>query len=355
MINKIGVIAALVFTTLFVYSCKNKPTQTDDTSPKPGKRDYTWTIDTLAYPGSMQTLMRDIWASSPTNVYVVGHNDQNMGHMFHYDGIKWSAVKLTWSDGGPLTGAIDLSSIYGFGPNDIYAVGERIYDNPNPPYGFLDSSLIIHYDGVKWEDIKLKKGRMLLSIHGTTPNNIWSGGICGTLYKYNGYNWSKLEYPDSFSINSIISVSLNEIYLLAYLDTQPINSYSVFDYSNSLKWFRLDSTERGWINSQFGIANLFYDSNKRLYSVGYGIFERTGNSWKKIVNSDLSIRRISGNSANNLFAVGQSGIYHYNGTDWYKYTQFFDTSIIWSGVWTDGSEVFIVGNNGQKTFILHGK
>jgi hypothetical protein len=152
-----------VFTALFVYSCKNKPTQPDDNTTKPGKRDYTWTIDTLSYPGSMQTLMRDIWASSPTNVYVVGHNDQpGPGTMFRYDGKSWKTTRFHVADGGTVSGPVSLSAIYGFGPNDIYAVGERIYDNPNPPYGFLDSSLIIHYDGVKWEDVKLKMGRMLL-------------------------------------------------------------------------------------------------------------------------------------------------------------------------------------------------
>jgi len=38
-------------------------------------REYTWTIDTLAYPRRFQTSMRDIWGSSANDVYVVGHND----------------------------------------------------------------------------------------------------------------------------------------------------------------------------------------------------------------------------------------------------------------------------------------
>ncbi|MGA3246442.1 MAG: hypothetical protein ABSE41_17615 [Bacteroidota bacterium] len=38
---------------LFQAGCKNNPID----SPIKNPREYTWTIDTLAYPGSYQTLM----------------------------------------------------------------------------------------------------------------------------------------------------------------------------------------------------------------------------------------------------------------------------------------------------------
>ena len=104
-------IITIAFTLLFLsMCCKDEPTKPpDDTTKDP--LTYTWTIDTLAYPGSMQTTMRDIWASSPTDVYVVGHNDQNRGLMYHYDGKSWSDVKLAASQGGQILGAMDLSAV----------------------------------------------------------------------------------------------------------------------------------------------------------------------------------------------------------------------------------------------------
>ncbi|MBI5217140.1 MAG: hypothetical protein HY960_15395, partial [Ignavibacteriae bacterium] len=148
----------LIILILVSFSCEEDETQPDET-PKPGKRDYTWTVDTLAYPGSFQTLMQDIWASSPTDVYVVGHNDQNRGQMYHFNGVQWSPVKLLVIEGGGVTtGPIDLGAIYGFAANDIYAVGERIYQNPSPPPNFLDSSLIIHFDGRQWKEEVSQRG-----------------------------------------------------------------------------------------------------------------------------------------------------------------------------------------------------
>ena len=102
-----------------LQTCKEKPVDNND-DDKPGRRDYKWTIDTLSYPGSLQTTMYDMYAVNEKNIYVVGHNEDNgVGTMYHYDGRKWDPVKLSWAVGGTIGGAFDLSAMYGFGANDI--------------------------------------------------------------------------------------------------------------------------------------------------------------------------------------------------------------------------------------------
>jgi hypothetical protein len=142
LMTKFLLMIVVIACLLLGVCCKDEPTKPppEDTIKDP--RTYTWTIDTLAYPGSMQTNMQDIWASSPTNVYVVGRNERGYGKMYHFDGTRWTDVKLSTTQGGTIQGAIDLFGIYGFGSNDVYAVGERIYDNFTPPPNFLDSSLL---------------------------------------------------------------------------------------------------------------------------------------------------------------------------------------------------------------------
>ncbi len=76
-------------------SCKKNPV--GPIEPK-DPRTYTWTIDTLAYPGSYQTIMQSIWGSSPSDVYVVGHNDGGYGKMYHFDGKMWTPVVLYFPD-----------------------------------------------------------------------------------------------------------------------------------------------------------------------------------------------------------------------------------------------------------------
>ncbi len=71
---------------IVAFACKkDSPEEPPKEIPK-DPRTYTWTVDTIAYPGSFQTTMRAIWGSAPNDVYVVGHNERGgLGKMFHYD------------------------------------------------------------------------------------------------------------------------------------------------------------------------------------------------------------------------------------------------------------------------------
>ena len=90
------------------------------------------------------------------------------------------------------SGAIDLTAIYGFNGTDLYAVGTRIFGyNPNPPPTFLDSSLIIHFDGTSWKEEKMARGQIMRDIQGNSSNNFWACGRFNTLYHFNGTTWEK--------------------------------------------------------------------------------------------------------------------------------------------------------------------
>ncbi len=355
-----------LYGVLIGLQCK-KPTPPDvDDTPKPGKRDYTWTIDTLAYPGSFQTLMRDIWASSPTNVYVVGHNDQGgQGTMFRYDGNKWRAVDL----GSIIIGGISLSAVYGFGPNDIYAVGERIYDNPTPPPNFLDSSLIIRFDGVSWREVKINKKRALYSIHGSNPSSIVAVGHDGTLYYFNGANWRLFNY-NSYPIygeQSFIRVFASDndkFYINAAWRNLPTNDSTLYSF------IKFDGSTISIIDSfydirgsglhQWGVTGIWFSPTQQLYSCGLGVYKYNDSKWNKLISSNTFLSSIYGTSDRNIFVCGQYGkIIHYNGIDWYLYEELQFSNVWFSDIWTDGNEVFIVGStfDGNKyiTIILHGK
>ncbi len=118
--------ALLVIISFSLLTCGNNGTAPPTDGVLPGKRDYVWNIDTIAYPGSYQTNMQSMWAASANNIYIVGRNDQNRGKMYHYDGVRWTPVHLTATDGGTISGPIDLSAIYGLSDSSIWAVGDRL-------------------------------------------------------------------------------------------------------------------------------------------------------------------------------------------------------------------------------------
>lgn len=152
---------------MLYFACGKNPSGPKDDFKDP--RQYTWSVDTLAYPSYYSGQMDDIWGSSTRDVYVVGHGSGASRNMFHFDGNQWTPVNLAF-------GASVLVAIYGFASNDIWAVGSRFESNPNPPPGSIDSSLLIHYDGTTWKEFKLNGGRFLLDVWGQASNDVWTGG-----------------------------------------------------------------------------------------------------------------------------------------------------------------------------------
>jgi hypothetical protein len=342
-----GAASALAFLSLNL-TCSNLVVPEEI---KPGRRDYVWTIDTLEYPGSFQTSMWDIWGSSLNNVYVVGHNDQAYGNMYRYDGNKWNAIDI-----GEYLGFrnVGLASLFGFGLNDIWVVGAEAYSMVVPPYTTTFESLIIKIDGSNWIKMNIEKRDFLLTINGSSPNNIFAGGIYGSFYQYDGTTWRRINFDTTLSVKSIVTLSSEKTYVMSYVQKQSERAY--FDFYDGNSFVRLDSST--WYDRTFGQAEIWSSDNKTLYSVGDGgVYQWEGSKWKNILNTPDIIRRIRGSHIKNIFAVGVNLIYHFNGTDWYQYPSFVKDWVLWTGIWTDGKEVFICGHSagGRKTYILHGK
>ncbi|HMK38708.1 MAG TPA: hypothetical protein VK569_05155, partial [Bacteroidota bacterium] len=87
--------------SLICLAC-NHPARYVAPEPEPDPRNFTWTIDTIALPGSTSTLMKSIWGSSTRDIYAVGRADRSGGAMFHYDGVSWRSVPLAASEGGTI-------------------------------------------------------------------------------------------------------------------------------------------------------------------------------------------------------------------------------------------------------------
>ncbi len=362
----------VTFVLLFL-SCHEDATR-PPAEPPPGMRNYVWTVDTLAYPGSFQTLMRYIWASSAHDIYVVGHNDQGgTGEMYHYNGASWTPIGLLAVDGGTLTHGFELDAVFGFGPNDVWAVGGYIYENPSPPPTFLDSSLIIHFDGIDWRDVPISRGRRLFALQGVALNTLTAMGRGGSsIYDYDGTSFRRdavpFQFPPGgdFQFNSIAIVSPTELYAIGatHINSLPKDIFYFFHRVNR-RWSVLDTAvaEVG-IEDKWGYSKIWLSPWGKLYSVGLGVFTWSPESgWTKILDSDVYLTSIFGTGESNVFVVGQFGrVLHYNGTDWYQFTSLPPTDIQFTtewifGGWTDRVEVFLISQDsrGRNTLVFHGK
>jgi len=351
----------MIVAALTCSGCKKDPVSPSSKDP----RTLKWTVDTLAYPGSFQTLLSDIWGSSAKDVYAVGSSSNNRGLMWHFDGKSWTDVKLGVTQGGTIVGAIDLRDIYGFGANDIWVVGDHIRNNPNPPPNFLDSSLLIHFDGGQWREISTPIGRTLTAVWGRSSNALWMAGWQGTLFHYDGTTVKKEPFlltatsdADTFYVPiSIIGNSSGELYTLV-----ADNAF------NGRQFFFLQHENNQWVikdnNFFFHSSNLWMSPSKNLYVSGQSVHKRQNGTWNKTLDGFNTLYSIGiyGTDDDNIFVVGRSNvepypgaIYHYNGNDWFNFQNLNIPGFVYAEVWTDGREVFVVGGTGQKSIVLHGK
>jgi hypothetical protein len=319
-------------------------------------REYTWTLDTLAYPGSLQTVMRYIWGSSANNIYVCGSNDRASGRMYHFDGQSWTNVKLLITEGGPLSRVGFFNGIVGFSADNIYAVGD---------VGIHFDPFLIHFDGSQWSEINVPDGTGLLSIWARSPGEIWIGGFHGFLARYNGSRFIQDTLPYTFDTRSM-DIQVNQINGHGTI-THLVSAVSPDTLFAPIFYFYERIGEQWEVrDSSYEYARIFIDPGGTVYRYGYdGVQRRQGANWVSTL-SGLTVGRngMAASSENNMFVVGIAGtspagrIYHFNGSDWFEYTQLRLEEVFFQAVWTDGNEAFVIGTTydfPMKTIVLHGK
>lgn len=322
---------------------------------------YTWTIDTVYYTTDPkyqgQTIIQDILGINDTTIYAVGHDAfGGYGSMWKYTGNRWERVKLFAREGGFITQSFDLSTIKGFSENNIFAMGES---KTNITGEFVRTSFALHFDGVQWKEMPMPKGGAIWFGAAFPPSTIYCGGGNGELYKYNGNVWSidtivNASHPNIPVVVMPMGVTTNNgayIQIFEHNDKTGQVYYQVMDYDGKNNKF-IDSS----VNGQPWGGNSFWQSSTDLiYSSGqFGITKLSAGKWKKFY-SDQYIYSSFGSSDEHIFALGQSQVLFFNGSDWnaiYNVPSYF---VVGKPMWCSDTQVFISFSDGTRSYILHGK
>ena len=364
---KIGarIIAPVVLILLLLHlSCEDKGTEPIVVK---NPRNYSWSVDTFYFPYIQQTMLTTVWGSSSQNVYVTGSTSGGGAPLaYRFDGSKWNSVILPGPQG--LGVKFEISQIFGLSASDIYAVGVEYFFNPAPPPLYLDSSLVLHFDAASWKQISLpQRGGNLTRIWGVSASNIYVAGG-KALWHFDGSVWTKDTIPRMTSAGSWSGISglsgsgggqLFLTYVYRPEEAEPTELYYFVHWTMG-SWSFLDSAivEPTNVQLRWGYADLWTNPSGIMYSSSYGIHVWQDQAWSKVYDSQVPLNRIWGTDNNNIFAVGNLGtVLNYNGIDWFQFDQFQNQNVLYTGVWTDGKEVFVAGHTvgGAKSIILHGR
>ena len=341
-INKIMLFSFISLLSLLSVTCKNEVTAVED-NIEPGRRDYTWTVDTLFLPFNSFT---DITGTSPTDVWTCGPGGDLDKTFYHYDGQSWKtdlisrpfapysvssiSVNSVWSSG--LEGKIwhyngngwseqyrlftnedtlvVLQEVLAISETDIYSVGQY-YIGPEDYWG-----IILHYNNNKWQNITIPKTRAIFDEIGKDKKN-------GKVY-----------------LRGLTQQNLNE------------NDYQLYEINNTT----LTEIKSGSQNKdEFG--NVLRLNSRIYFIIGYDLFCYNENNFIKIgrLTDDPKFLHVGwGRNEKDIFLGMRDGIAHYNGENTVYLYQSTENIFVREGTMFD-TEVFFIGRTNGNNLMIHGK
>ncbi|HHJ52479.1 MAG TPA: hypothetical protein ENJ89_04740 [Caldithrix abyssi] len=115
------------------------------------------------------------------------------------------------------------------------------------------------------------------------------------------------------------------------------------------------------VNTYRTLAGIWVSPSGKAYFGGYGLNKLDGEEFINIYGP-ISVTSVYGLDDRDVFftALKDGGrFYYYNGRQVYEYEELFNPDVLYTGVWSYGSEVFVsgftMGGFPNKTIIWHGK
>jgi hypothetical protein len=328
---------SLLLTFASFNSC-NTTEPTDEL--KPGRRDYTWTVDTLKPPEG-RSLPYSMWGTNANDVWAVGLSYLNAYCIWHFDGNSWTNYTPDKY--------INPTCVWGTSNNNIWI-------------GSSDGAFW-HYDGIKWNKfsetiIPNYQQFIIQSMYGSSPSNIYAVGfadsIGGSSYKavimhYNGSKWELVNIPNI--PNSFDQIFYDEnsgkFIISGWIFNQPDEYLYSFDGSTLNQLF---STYNGLYLSRIGNEIIAIVNGSKLYRLKNNNLE-VFKDFSSTIFSGYAV----GRNEKDVLTANQDGIGHYNGTDLITLLPKWNIELDLNAAIVFEKEVFFIWDDSYNTFIVHGK
>ena len=303
---------------------------------------FTWQTFTF---GERTSTLYDVAIIDENNIWAVGeiymndslgNPDPRRYNAVHWDGSNW-----------------ELKRIYYYG-----ACSAVEYPPLKAIWAFSDSNIVVTNGGsVGWFDgkkVKLDCGvnpllaGAISKIWGTNSDHLYVVGNKGSIARFNGTGWIKIESGTTTDLTDIYGDGDN-VFVCGYKDFKPT---VLLKYNNGIltKLIEEDHFEyktdfiSGWIKS-------IWVKKDKLFSLTFYDLYRSKTStkgegaaiWKGDINSWGS-NAVRGNDVNDIFTTGYNGVlWHFNGVSWKKYDELFNTSDPFYSISVKGNIVVAAG------------
>lgn len=265
--------------------------------------------------GGERPLLIRGWAAGPDDAWVVGTESDGMGGqrgpILRRVGGKWVRA---------FTATNTLNDIWGSGPKDIWAVGL--------------GGLIIHWDGMTWKTVPSGTVSNLDGVFGTSDRDAIAVGTDGTIIRWNGATWVPMMSGTTKFLASVWSAAMNDAWAVG-------ESGTILRW-NGISWSMVTS------GTATHLIKIFGASKSAIWAVGQAgiILHWKGSAWEEVVPrvSNRNIAGIFATAADSAWAVGNRGLFKWDGVKWTKKEILSD---YFGDVFGTKDDIWMSGDNGE--------
>jgi hypothetical protein len=319
---------------------------------------FTWVESTI--PG--ENALSRCWVFGVNKIWAVG------GDIHEWNGLAWKTLRYhVNTHGRPLDGVFADHGLFAFAPNDAWIIGSSIAWHLGD--GFADEYRLSA--PTQWDTglsvLKPDDGR-LHACWGTSSKDMFFVGDKGTIVHFDGKDW--INYPKVTTKNllSVQGTSHDNVWATG---TNTSTGDVVLLHFDGTSW-----TENDLPTNQFAKTGGLYNvwcindtgQTRVVVSGGYIFRSSNGVEWTHDEDAVLDDTRnitsdvmylLSGNRANDLMTAGSWGyILHWNGRTWRRFDDFFQrkgNDPYPRGMHMNGNTACIVGFNHSGPWLAIGQ
>jgi hypothetical protein len=238
---------------------------------------------TITYNATLQAA----WMADDGSLgFTVGYRVPNDGILLRWNGTGWL------QDSYARTSAQSLLSIHGTSPDDVWMTG---------------SGQLFHFDGADWTELDSPVSQGVSRVFASAPDDVWLAGVYSgvNVLHYDGTAWTPVVDGPMTSLDRLWSPTRGELWVLGS---------NAFHFDGAT-WTEFATT------SEFGDATDMWGSapdDAWLVGNAGAIHHYDGAAFTAVPSPvTTNLLRVYGRSPDDIYAVGALGtILHYDGSEW---------------------------------------
>ncbi len=168
--------------------------------------------------GSVQVSFYSVWGTSGTDVFAVGQSyaDRGQGMIARYDGAGWSAMTV------PTAEDQVFRDVFGTSPQDVYVVGYiapfvglRRAPSFRARRGQFSTGTILRFDGSQWLEVLSADATSFSGVWASAPDDVFAVGSSNdfaAIYHFDGSSWSAMSVPQTGPLLDVWGTSASDVY-----------------------------------------------------------------------------------------------------------------------------------------------